>query len=116
MALNDPLFKIVFFQRDMLYEIYARQVSESDMYGFIVVEELVFGERSTVLVDPAEEKVKNEFSGVTRTYIPMHTILRIDEVEQEGAAKLVQTAPGATANNVSLFPKTQRNVDKSDAE
>jgi hypothetical protein len=40
------------------------------------------------LVDPAEERLKNEFSGVKRSYIPMHSIIRIDEVEKEGPAKI----------------------------
>lgn len=100
MAMKEPLFKIIFIQRDNIYEVYARSVSESDMYGFIVVEELVFGERSSVLVDPSEEKIKNEFAEVTRTYIPMHAILRIDEVEKEGVATIVR----GNTNNVSQFP------------
>jgi len=33
-------------------------VSHGNLFGFIEVEELVFGERSTVVVDPAEEKIK----------------------------------------------------------
>jgi hypothetical protein len=107
MAIKEHLFKIIFFQRDNVYEIYARQVSESDMYGFIVVEELVFGERSSVLVDPSEEKVKHEFAEVTRTYIPMHAILRIDEVEKEGVATIVRG--GTNTNNVSQFPGMTNN-------
>ena len=43
-----------------VYEIYARSVGEGALYGFIDVEELVFGERTSVVVDPAEEKLKNE--------------------------------------------------------
>ncbi|MFN7096969.1 MAG: DUF1820 family protein, partial [Gammaproteobacteria bacterium] len=87
---------------------------ESDMYGFIVVEEITFGERSSVLVDPSEEKIKHEFNDVTRTYIPMHAILRIDEVEKEGIATIVRDNnnlnnvspfPGIPGNKVSSFPQ-----------
>ena len=85
----QPLYKIVFVNRDKVYEVYARQVHESGLYGFIEIEELVFGEQSTVLIDPAEEKLKSEFSGVKRTYIPLHAVVRIDEVEQRGAAKII---------------------------
>lgn len=111
MAMKEHLFKIIFFQRDNVYEIYARQVSESDMYGFIVVEELVFGERSAVLVDPSEEKIKHEFTEVTRTYIPMHAVLRIDEVEKEGVAKIVKST--GNTNNVSPFPGVASNKTSS---
>lgn len=84
-----PLYKIVFVNRDKVYEVYARQVHESGLYGFIEIEELVFGEQGSVLIDPAEEKLKSEFNGVKRTYIPLHAIVRIDEVEQRGTAKIV---------------------------
>ena len=58
------------------------------MYGFIEIEEFVFGERTQMIVDPSEEKLKNEFSSVKRSYIPMHSLVRIDEVEKEGVPKI----------------------------
>ncbi len=74
------VFKIVFMNQGQVYEIYARSVGHGSLFGFVEVEELVFGERSSVVVDPSEEKIKSEFDGVKRTYLPMHSILRIDEV------------------------------------
>jgi len=100
---KQHVFKIVFFQRENIYEIYAKEVTESDMYGFIVVEDILFGETSQVLVDPSEEKLRHLFAGVTRTYIPIHSVLRIDEVEKEGTAKITKAA-GANPNNVAVFP------------
>lgn len=87
---NKTLFKISFVNQDKIYEVFARQVDQSEMYGFIVVEELVFGENSTLVVDPSEERLKSEFNGVKRTYIPMHAVIRIDEVEKRGTAKILQ--------------------------
>ena len=55
---STPIYKIIFFNQGQIYEIYARQIYQSDLYGFIEIEELVFGERSGVLVDPSEEKLK----------------------------------------------------------
>ena len=78
------IFKVMFVNQGKVYEIYARKVSHGNLFGFIEVEELVFGERSTVVVDPAEEKIKAEFSDVKRTYLPMHSVLRIDEVKKQG--------------------------------
>jgi hypothetical protein len=94
-------FKILFHSHGKLYELYARQVSQSSMYGFIEVAELIYGERSAVLVDPAEERLKAEFSGVRRTYIPMHSVLRVDEVEQEGVNKVTSIGEG---DKVTPFP------------
>ena len=96
-----PLHKIIFFNRGQIYEVYARQIYQSDLYGFIEMEELVFGERSQTVVDPSEEKLKNEFEGVTRSYIPMHAILRIDEVAKEGVASITEAKGGS---NIAPFP------------
>jgi hypothetical protein len=97
---TSHIFKVVFVNQGKVYEIYARKVSHGSLFGFIEVEELVFGERSAVVVDPTEEKVKAEFEGVKRTYLPLLSVLRVDEVRQQGAAK-VSTFEGSI---VTPFP------------
>lgn len=84
----DPVYKVIFHNQNQVYEVYAKHIYQSDMYGFIEIEEFVFGERSQMIVDPSEEKLKNEFASVTRSYIPMHSLIRIDEVEKEGVSKI----------------------------
>ncbi len=74
------------------------------MLGFVVVEELIFGERSSVLVDPSEEKLAAEFSGVKRTFIPVHAIIRIDEVEKEGINKIHDSS--GNESKVTPFPSS----------
>ncbi len=81
-------YKVIFYNHEDIFEIYATHVYPSEMYGFVEVEEILFGEKSQLLVDPGEEKLKTEFSGVKRTYVPMNAIVRIDEVEQTGVAKV----------------------------
>jgi hypothetical protein len=83
-----------------VFEIYARKVSHGSLFGFVEVEELVFGERSTVVVDPSEERIKAEFEGVKRTYVPMHSIVRIDEVRKQGISKI----SSFEGSNVAQFP------------
>ncbi|MDP5054910.1 MAG: DUF1820 family protein [Congregibacter sp.] len=100
---STPVYKVIFQNGNQVVEIFARQIYQSDMWGFIEVEELLFGERSQILVDPAEEKLKNEFSGVQRSYIPLHSVIRIDEVAKEGVAKISDTKPGEHTN-VTSFP------------
>ena len=97
---DTPIYKIIFFSLGQIYEIYARQIYQSDLYGFIEVEQLVFGERSQMLVDPSEERLKSEFEGVNRSYIPMHSVVRIDEVAKEGVGKISE----AKGSNVAPFP------------
>ncbi len=82
------IFKVTFLNKGEIYEVYAEEVYQSDLWGFIEIEDFVFGERSQMVVDPSEEKLKAEFKGVKRSFIPMQAIIRIDEVEKEGIAKI----------------------------
>lgn len=76
---KQPIYRVIFIQNDKLYEIYAKYLTEESLMGFIEIEELVFHEtKSSVLVDPSAEKLQAEFKDVKRSYIPLHTILRID--------------------------------------
>ena len=98
---NYPVYKVIFQNGNQVFEVFAQQIYQSDMWGFIEVEEFVFGERSQIVVDPSEEKLKNEFSGVTRSYIPLQSIIRIDEVDKEGSVRISDVKPGG---NVASFP------------
>lgn len=99
---ETSIYRIVYFAQGQIYEIYARQVTQGHLFGFIEVEELLFGERTQVVIDPSEERLKSEFEGVRRTYLPMHAVLRIDEVEKQGPAKITPAAKGA--GTVAPFP------------
>ena len=94
------LYRIVFMNQGKVYEIYARSISHGELFGFIEVEDIVFGERSSVVVDPAEERIKSEFSGVKRTYLPLHAVIRIDQVEKQGVSKISDIS----GDNVAQFP------------
>jgi len=97
---SSHIFKVMFVNQGKIYEIYARKVSHGSLFGFIEVEEIIFGERSSVVLDPAEERIKSEFAGVKRTYLPMHSVMRVDEVKKQGTAKIL-AFEGST---VSPFP------------
>lgn len=99
--MESPIYKVIFFNQSQVYEVYVTHIYQSDLYGFIEVEEFLFGERNQLIVDPGEEKLKGEFATVKRSFIPMHAIIRIDEVERQGVAK-VSESPGGS--NVALFP------------
>jgi hypothetical protein len=101
MEMSDKrLYKVIFMNQGQVFEIYAKNISHGQLFGFIEVEKLVFGERTTVVVDPSEEKIKSEFENVRRTYLPMHSILRIDEVDKQGVSKISKLEGG----NVAQFP------------
>ena len=94
------IYKVMFVNQGKIYEVYARKVNHGSLFGFIEIEELVFGERSTVVLDPGEERIKSEFEGVKRSYLPLHSVLRIDEVKKQGVSN-ISTYEGS---NVAQFP------------
>lgn len=100
---SKRIYRISFAAQNNVYELYAKYIDQSDIFGFIEVEEIVFGETSSVVVDPSEEKLKNEFQGVKTTLIPLHAVLRIDVVEKEGVGK-VTTTDATTSSNITQFP------------
>ena len=102
MSQSKTIFRVSFTYLESVYDLYANHVTESDMFGFLQVEQLSFGENTSLVVDPSEEKLKMEFGGVKRTYIPMHSVIRIDEVSKQGTAKLKEKTD--SGNKISQFP------------
>lgn len=84
------LYRIVFHNQGKVYQVYAKRVGPGSLPGFVEVEGLVFGEQSSVVVDPSEERLKSEFEGVGATHIPLHAVIRIDEVEKRGPARILE--------------------------
>lgn len=115
-AQQQPIYRVIFIQNEKLYEIYARYLTEESLMGFIEIEELIFHETTSgLVVDPNEEKLRAEFKGVKRSYIPLHTILRIDEVMKEGAARM--TSPEKMVEkrgNISHLPFSNPSSKKQD--
>lgn len=99
---HKTLYRVTFAYLDSVYEIYARKIHESDMFGFLVVEDFVFGENTALVVDPSEERLKLEFNGVKRTFIPMHSVFRIDEVNKRGVAKVRERTQDSS--KITMFP------------
>ena len=98
---SQHIYKVLFVNQGKVYEVYARKVGHGTLFGFVEIEELVFGERAGVVLDPSEERIKGEFDSVKCTMLPMHSILRIDEVRKQGVSKI--SALEGTSN-VAQFP------------
>lgn len=85
---DDLIYRVTFLSQGQIYEVYSHSVSQGGLLGFVEVGELVFGEKTQVVVDPSEERLQREFSGVRRSYLPMHSIVRIDQVTKQGTARI----------------------------
>ena len=102
-----PIYKVIFLNQGQVFEMYAKQIYQSDLWGFLEVEEFVFGERTQVVVDPSEEKLKAQFEGVVRSFVPMHSIVRIDEVERLGTPKISEARGVSTVSYTHLTLPTK---------
>ena len=109
---SSHIFKVLFVNQGKVYEVYARKVSHGGILGFVEIEDLVFGERAGVVLDPSEERIKSEFEGVKRSYLPMHSVLRIDEVSKRGASKITQFEGNVTQFPTSLYPPSPNDLGR----
>ncbi|HUR39930.1 MAG TPA: DUF1820 family protein [Verrucomicrobiae bacterium] len=107
---KQRLYRVSFTNQGQVYEIYARNVSHGGLLGFVEVEQLVFGEKSSVVLDPGEEKLKTEFAHVTRSFIPVHSVIRIDEVDKPGPARISALLEGTS--KVTPFPTFHAGKDR----
>lgn len=98
--MSENIYRIIFNNQDKVYELYARHVNPAPIFGFVEIGGFLFGERSSVVVDPAEEKLRDEFEGVQATQIPMHAVVRIDQVSRRGAVRVTER----DGSNVTPFP------------
>ena len=99
------MYKVIFHNQGKIYEIYAKSVHQGAMFGFIEIEKLVFGEKTSLVLDPSEESLKSEFNEVIRTYIPMHSVIRIDEVNKQGTAKITEGGDGENVMPCPVYTK-----------
>lgn len=96
------IFRVSFHSNGKLYQLHAQQVTSAQLYGFVEVAGLLFDEHTSVVIDPAEERLKAEFDGVQRLLLPMHAVVRIEEVEGRGQNKILDI--DGTPSNVTPFP------------
>ncbi len=96
------LYKVTFLNHGKVYELYARQVASSSLWGFTEVGELVFDVREGVLVDPTEERLRDEFGGTRVLHLPMQSVVRIEEVEKKGQSAIRDADSGDKV--VTPFP------------
>lgn len=95
------IFRISFINHGKVYQLHAESVRQGDLYGFVEIHGLLFDEHTSVVIDPSEERLKSEFDGVSRLIIPMHAVIRIDEVEKRGQNKILDME---VQSNVTPFP------------
>jgi len=97
-----PLYKVTFLNAGKVYELFARHVASGALWGFTEVGELVFDVNEGLVVDPTEERLRDEFGGTRMLHLPMHSIVRIEEVEKKSQSAIRDAATGERV--VTPFP------------
>jgi len=97
-----PLYKITFLNAGRIYELYARKVGTGTLWGFTEVAELVFDVHDGVVIDPTEDRLRDEFGQTRVLHLPMQSIVRIEEVEKKGQSTIRDAATGEKV--VTPFP------------
>lgn len=96
------LYKVTFLNAGKVYELYARRVSASSLWGFTEVADLVFDVNEGVVVDPTEERLRDEFAHTRVLHLPMQSVVRVEEVDRKGQLSIRDASTGEKV--VTPFP------------
>ena len=82
--IQEIVYRVIFTHLDQIYTLFSQGVSEETLVGFIEVDGILSVQRERNLSSDESkdnaERLYDKFDGVKRTYIPMHSIVRIDEL------------------------------------
>ena len=98
---KDKLYRIAFLNHGKVYELFCSGVNSSHLLGFVEVAGLEFDEKDSLVIDPTEEKMRDEFEGVEVLHLPMHSVLRVEQVKKKGQAVIRDRESG---EKVMPFP------------
>lgn len=101
MAKKTVLYKVIFNSAGKIYELYASAVISSEIWGFVRVSGIEFTPPEGLVIDPTEERLRDEFAGVRSLHLPMHAVVRIEEVAARGALKILD---GVSGEKIMPFP------------
>lgn len=101
--MKKHIYKVVFSTQGKVYEIRAKKVSQGTLFGFVQIDGIVHEEQEpNILMEPLAERMRTEFNGVERTYIPLHNVIRIDEVETKEV--IPDPMPAPRSSKIANFP------------
>ena len=98
------LYKIIFLNNGKVYELFSEGVTSSGLWGFIEVSDLVFDVTEGLVVDPTEEKMREEFKDARVLHLPIQSVLRVEEVEKRGQCLIRDRESGEKVTPFPLQP------------
>ena len=85
-----PLYKVTFLNAGKVYELYARHVATGSLWGFTEVGDLVFDVHDGLVIDPTEERLRDEF-GIYAVGTGRICVAALNQNNLEYVAKAVDT-------------------------
>ena len=101
---EDSVFRVLFHNQGKIFDVYVRSVGRAELFGFLELKDFVFSKPSSMVIDPTEDRLRNEFDTVNRVFIPIANIERIDEVKEVGEAKITED----DGTQIHQFPSPER--------
>ncbi|MBO9664462.1 DUF1820 family protein [Dokdonella sp.] len=102
MPKSTRLYKVTFLSQGKSIELYARHVASSALWGFTEIGDLVFDPPGEgLVVDPTEERLREEFKDTRILHLPIQTILRVEEVVKRGTLAIRDATSG---DKIMPFP------------
>ena len=107
---DNSLHNLVFLHSGTVHELYSEGVSTSGLWGFTEGTDLVFDTTDGLVVDPTEEKMRQEFEHASVLHLPIQSVLRVEEVEKRGQCLIRDRESG---EKVTPFPVSPPNRSSS---
>jgi len=107
---KDILYRVAFHNHGRVYEVYCSSVSTSALWGFLEIAGMVFDSGDAVVIDPTEEKIREEFADVEVLHVPLHGVLRVEQVRRKGKAMIRDRESGEKVTPFPLTPPVRPNT------
>ncbi|MCY4128721.1 MAG: DUF1820 family protein [Gammaproteobacteria bacterium] len=101
---QERVYRVLFHNQGKIFDVFVRSVGRAELFGFLELEDFVFSNPTSVVIDPTEDKLRNEFDSVKRVFIPIANVERIDEVNEVGEAKITES----DGTQIHQFPTPER--------
>jgi len=97
------MFKVAFLNQGKVYELFCEKVSGSDLsYGFVEISGLIFERDDSVVIDPTEERMREEFEDVEVLHVPIHAVIRVEQVKRRGTCVIRDSKSGEKVTPLPL--------------
>lgn len=70
--------------------LHASKLNPSSFLGLVEISDIVFIEKSELIIAPDDGDLKSKFKNVERSFMPLNSIIRIDEVVIEKETPVIR--------------------------